>query len=1032
MDDRNFTHLHVHSSYTLLGGIAKVEDLVSRAASEGFTHFALTDTNALYGAVAFSRACRKAGIQPIIGMVVGVAWREPEGEIAPGRLVLLATGPDGYRSLCKLTSQIQGSPDRETRMARGVMLESLAAHREGLICLSGGRSGWIERYLRAGDRKLAYRYAGRLAEIYTRNLYLSLEIHQPQDASVASETMEIGRGLGVPSVAVQPIYCLDSSAAPKLRLLAAIDRNCTLEEVPDWLLPNEGDQGIDLGWLDREEVVTRFADFPQAVEQVAEVVERCYPALPEGDPIWPILKLPRGQTPDEALADRARLGLRQKYGPEPSLEVSERLEIELESITGHGYAPLFLVVEDIVRFAHEVDLPVSTRGSVANSLVAYCMGITTVDPVEHGLLFERFLNPARRDLPDIDLDFCSRRRDEVLEYVRRTYGEEKVALVATISTMRPRSAVRETAKAFGLDEEGVNELAGWVPRWHRRGVTLEEVLEKAHSTQQREILRAAFGIVGQPHHLSLHPGGVVITPGPMTDVLPVQWSAKGFLITQYDHNDVEEIGLPKLDILGIRALTVLADASQLIRRYHDPAFRLEDIPFDDEQTADLLSRGETIGVFQCESFGAMRTLRQLQARRIRDMAIANAFFRPGPIMGGMAETFIRRFREEEAVVYLHPSLEPILGFTKGVLIFQEQVLRVAREIAGLNWQEADQLRRGISKVRSVDMTQVERRFIQGCQRPPPEGHGLSKEQAQKLWEQAYAFSGFGFNQGHATAYANVSYRSAFIKAHWPVEFLCARLADRGGYHHPAIYMAEAMRLGIPIRPPHVNYSGRRFTLSWGEDDGGARPCLWMGLDQVRDLRQDSMRRIIAEREREPFQSVSDLAARVDLQKKELMHLIQCGALDGLGENRATLLAETARFNRAGGGKQMAFSFATPQVSPETAQEAMTWEMRILGYPISVNPLALVEVVPEHVPIRGLPDHENQMISTVGMRLPGWTGGQGFFLGDGDTFIVARTEKGRIQPKVWQPQHVRGRWLGDGMGTFWFQVQEIDALAFASR
>jgi DNA polymerase-3 subunit alpha len=1030
MDNSNFTHLHVHSSYTLLGGIAKIEDLVSRAASQGFKHFALTDTYALYGAVAFSRACHQAGIQPIIGMVVGVDWRRQEGEISPGRLVLLATGREGYRSLCKLTSRIQGSPDRVNRMAQGLTLESFAEQGEGLICLSGGRRGWIERYLRMGDRKLAYQYAGRLAEIYSRNLFLSLEIHQPQDAPVAKEIREIGKSLGVPPVAVQPIYYLDALDAPKLRLLAAIDHNCRLDEVPGWQLPDEGDAQVDLGWLDHEEMVARFVEFPEAMMQVAEVVERCYPALPEGDPIWPILKLPTGHTPEETLAERARLGLREKYGMDPPAGVSSRLALELEAITEHGYAPLFLVVADIVRFAHEVNLPVSTRGSVANSLVAYCAGITTIDPVEHGLLFERFLNPARRDLPDIDLDFCSRRRDEVLEYVRRTYGAEMVALVGTMSTMRPRSAVRETAKAFGLDEDEVNRLTGWIPRRHRRRVTLEEVLQKAQSSRQREILQAAFGIVGQPHHLSLHPGGVVITPGPMTDVLPVQWSPKGFLITQYDHNDVEEIGLPKLDLLGIRALTVLADASQLVRRYHDPAFRLEEIPFDDAQTADLLSHGETIGVFQCESFGAMRTLRQLRASRIRDMAIANAFFRPGPIMGGMAETFIRRYREEEPVVYLHPSLEPILGITKGVLIFQEQVLRVAREIAGLSWEEADQLRRGISKVRSADLTQVERHFIQGCQRHPPEGYGLSKQQAQTLWEQAYAFSGFGFNQGHATAYANVSYRSAYIKAHWPAEFLCARLADWGGFHHPAIYMAEAVRLGIPVRPPHVNHSGVKFTLSWGED--GGTPCLWMGLDQVRDLRQDTMRKIIDERKQEVCRSVRDLAARVDFQKKELMHLIQCGGLDGLGENRATLLAEAVGIDRAGGGKQMTFSFVTPQVSPETAQEAMTWEIRILGYPISINPLALVKDLPEHIPLRELPEHEGRLVSTVSVRLPGWTGWEGFFLGDGDTFIVARTERGRTQPKVWQPLHVRGRWSGDGRGTFWFQVEEIDDLAFSNH
>ena len=328
-----------------------------------------------------------------------------------------------------------------------------------------------------------------------------------------------------------------------------------------------------------------------------------------------------------------------------------------------------------MRHAREQSIPVSTRGSVANSLVAYCIGITTVDPIRHNLLFERFLNPARRDPPDIDLDFCSRRRDEVLDYVRRKYGEDKVALVATVSTMRPKSAVRETGKALGLEEAALDELAKRLPRgWHpglrhRATETLQTMLTDVTDARERKVLELATAIVGQPHHLSVHPGGIVISPGPMTDVAPLQLAPKGFLITQYDHKDVEAIGLAKIDLLGIRALTVLADAAELVRRDHDPDFRLEDIPLDDPATGDLIARGETVGVFQCDSSGAQRTLRKLRAREIGDMAIANAFFKPGPALGGMARSFVRRYRGEEPVRYLHPALEPILGQTKGVLIF---------------------------------------------------------------------------------------------------------------------------------------------------------------------------------------------------------------------------------------------------------------------------------------------------------------------------------------------------------------------------
>jgi len=456
----------------------------------------------------------------------------------------------------------------------------------------------------------------------------------------------------------------------------------------------------------------------------------------------------------------AKQGLELKYGEDSSVE--KRLNHELSSIARHGYSPLFLLVADIVHFARSHTVPVSTRGSVANSLVAYCIDITTVDPIHHNLLFERFLNPARNDPPDIDLDFCSRRRDEVLDYVRRKYGEDRVALVATISTMQPKSAVRETGKALGLDEAVLDRLVKRLPRgWHpavryRSEDALQDLVTSLDDEQERDVVRQALGIVGQPHHLSVHPGGIVISPGPMTDIAPLQLAPKGFLITQYDHKDVETIGLAKIDLLGIRALTVLADAADLIRYHHDPLFRLEDIPLDDTATGDLIARGETIGVFQCDSSGAQRTLRKLQAREIGDMAIANAFFKPGPALGGMAGSFVRRYRGQEPVSYLHPSLEPILGHTKGVLIFQEQILRVATEVAGLSWGQANQLRRGISKFQADDIGALQTQFVEGCLRPPPAGPGMSERQAQTLWEQVEPFSGYGFNQGHATAYADVS------------------------------------------------------------------------------------------------------------------------------------------------------------------------------------------------------------------------------------------------------------------------------------
>ncbi len=505
-----FTHLEVHSHFTLLGATSSIAALVARAQADGSSHLALTDTNALYGAVAFARFCRQAGIQPIVGMTVTVEdVPGPDGAALPGHLVLLATGPTGYRSLCRLSSLIQGSPAREALAARGLAWDDLAAHRDGLICLSGGQQGWVERYLRAGDYAAAQRYATRLASLYDQHTVLALELHAPADEALAQEVVALGQRLGLATAAVQPVYCLAPTDGPQLRVLAAIRQNVRLgdgERQAPARPPDHDDSehpaparqpgahaprrsavrlsDAESHWLSPAEVVARFVRFPQAVAQTAAVAARCADCLPDGRPIWPVLKLPHDQTAESTLTDLAQSGLETLYraGSPPRTVAERRLAAELAAITRHGYAPLFLVVADIVRFARAQEIPVSTRGSVANSLVAYCTGITTVDPVAHGLLFERFLNPARANPPDIDLDFCSRRRDEVLHYVRTTYGADHVALIGTISTLQLQSAVRETGKAYGLPNAQIDRLVSRLPhRWHpdprrRDRRTMDDVL----------------------------------------------------------------------------------------------------------------------------------------------------------------------------------------------------------------------------------------------------------------------------------------------------------------------------------------------------------------------------------------------------------------------------------------------------------------------------------------------------------------------------------------------------------------------------
>ena len=832
-------HLEVHSYFTLLGATPSPEALAGRATAEGMTHLALTDTNALYGAVAFDRACRAAGVQPIIGMTTTVAWPDdlvaPAGAAVatddlarePGSLVLLARNAAGYRSLCQLSSLIQGAPDREQRGLNGLSLSDLRAHAAGLICLTGGRRGFVYRCLQSGQEHLAHRFIGRLCGIFEPEYtFIGLEL-QPgvrnshsDDAAIAAELTHKAGVLGLGTVALQPIYALEPGDQARLRLLAAIRHNCPLEAVPPEALPDRGDPDVTIHWLSDDAMVERFADFPQALANATRVAMLCSSettsVLPSGQLLWPTLDLPQGRTPAAALAIQAEEGCARLYGEPLPEAVRERLDRELNAITRHGYDPLFLVVADVVGYARQQDIPVSTRGSVANALVAYALGITTVDPIAHGLLFERFLNPGRTDAPDIDLDFCSRRRDEIQAYVRSTYGADRVALVGAMSTLQLRGAAREVSKAFGLTTAELETILAAMPErfygpGHREAPDAETAAASVSDDRLKEVVRAAYGIAHFPHHLSIHACGVVITPGPLTDLVPVQMAPKGYLTTQYDHGDCEAVGLPKLDLLGIRALTVLADAAEEVR-LREPDFRLSRIPVEDPATADTLMRGDTIGCFQIDSVGARRTLRKLKARTIQDLAVANAFFKPGPATGGQADIFVRRYRGEAPTQYQHPALEPILARTKGVLIFQEQVLEVATQIAGLSWTQADHVRRGMSKMRPEEMHQLEAAFIAGCQRPG--GPGFTQQQAEQLWQQVSAFSGYGFNQGHATAYADVSYRSAYLRAHYPAEFFFARLRNFGGYHHPAVYMAEAMRLAIDVRIPHINHSFASVVLKW--------------------------------------------------------------------------------------------------------------------------------------------------------------------------------------------------------------------------
>ena len=499
----NIAYLRTHSYYSLKQALPSPEELVGAAAAAELTALALTDHEAMIGAVGFRARCAEVGVQPIIGLVVPVAV-ELMRELARDELVLLAQNPAGYHSLARLSTVLQSAPERARWQQHGLPWPEVQAAAAGVICLTGGQRGILWSLVAAGDRAGATRYLSRLGGTFAENAYLSLELHRPEDRAIAGEIEQLGHRFGLAGVAVQPVYQMRPTQREQLRLLAAIDRNCSLEEVPAEGLAHRERSEVDYSWQTLAELTARFAEFPEALARTGVIASQCDEALPDGRPIWPALNLPAGQSPQARLAADAASGLARRYPPEPTAAAQTRLQHELTAIGRFGYDPLFLILADVVRFAREKQIPVSTRGSVANSLVAYCLGITTVDPLRHDLLFERFLNPARQSMPDIDLDFCSRRRDEILAYIRATYGEEKVALVSTINTFQPRSALRETAKAYGVDADKIDKWTKNLPRWwhpdpeRREKPLVETVADGTETARERLAIEAAAELIGLP------------------------------------------------------------------------------------------------------------------------------------------------------------------------------------------------------------------------------------------------------------------------------------------------------------------------------------------------------------------------------------------------------------------------------------------------------------------------------------------------------------------------------------------------------
>ena len=912
-----YIHLTTHSAFSLQEGLLLPAELVQAAKTHGMTALGLTDHRLLSGSIEFAIACKQAGVQPVLGLEIDL-----EGD----RLSLLASSLEGWASLCRLSSFLALRPDPRAVCS----LDQLVPFTKDLIALS--------EIPDPADRQPI----GPLMDMFPERLYIALR--QPATASWVSER---AAQLHLPTVVAHPVYFLTPGQAALQRTLTAIRLNCSIDATPAHELAPAGSY-----FASENEIRIRYKPFPAALEAAAEIAARCKFDLPLGIARMPTVPLPPGLTAAQALRRKAEAGAHQLYGA-LSPEIQARLDHELEVIARMGFEPIFLIVEELLNYARRTGVPFSSRGSAASSLVAHCLGITGPDPLRLDLYFERFLNPARTTPPDIDTDLCSRRRDRVIQHVFDTYGADRVAMVGTINRFRPRSALGDVAKAHGLEPARIRELVNQLPySYFARMQEGEEGTEPPSSFAElrtvnpapsyQRIFNEAEELLKLPRHLSVHAGGLIVAPGALTDLVPVIPSgSKGVIITQLDLGSVEALGLVKIDLLGIRGLTVLGDVADFIQAHGGgdqpgPLAVLDSIPADDPGTAQRVETGQTIGCFQIESPGMRSTLREIRARSEDDLMAALALYRPGPLAGGLKDAFVRRFKGEEPVSHLHPALEPLLQETFGVILYQEQVLRIAHELAGFTLAEADLLRRAMSHFDpGKKMQELQQKFVQQAQARS----GVPAETGERVWEMMAAFAGYGFPKAHAASYAKVAWRSAWCKTHFPAEFMAAVLANGGGYYSQRVYISEARRLGLPVRPPHVNYSDREFIATRLEGkDSPAPAALFMGLDQVRELTQRTISRIIQYR---PFDQLEEFLERVDPRPQEAENLARVGALEGLGKIPVILRRLKGQGWQAGQRSLFDWDDSDPSGDDWTLEEKVAAQEELLGVSLEAHPLELV-------------------------------------------------------------------------------------------
>ena len=949
--DIPFVHLHVHTEYSLLDGASRIKELVRTTKELGMNSLAITDHGAMYGVIEFYKAAKKAGIKPVIGCEVYLApaSRHDAFEVNGTRyyhLILLAENNQGYRNLVKLVSlaNIEGMYYKPR-----VDKELLRQYHEGIICLSACIAGEIPRMLLQDNEERADALVREYIAIFGKeNFFIEIQDHGMPEEKKANEGLTaLAARYGLGLVATNDLHYVHKEDSTFHDVLLCIQTGKTIDDTTRMRFPSD-----EFYLKSPQEMQNLFAAYPEAIANTQRIADRCNVDFEFGHLHLPNFPLPAGKTDEMYLRQLCREKIASRY-KEITDEVKQRLEYELGIIHRMGYDSYFLIVWDFINYARSVGIAVGPgRGSAAGSIVAYILGITNIDPLKYALLFERFLNPDRVTMPDIDIDFCYIRREEVIDYVKRRYGDDHVAQIITFGTMAAKGAIRDVGRVLNMPYAEVDRVAKLVPA--ELGMTLDKALKNSadfknlyeNDAQVKRLIDFARSIEGLPRHSSTHAAGVVIARNPLTDYVPVQIS-EGTLVTQYDKDYVEELGLLKMDFLGLRTLTVISDTLENIKKSHGTDIDIQKIPLEDEQTAHMLCEGRTGAVFQMESSGMTNLVKDLRPKSFADLIPLVALYRPGPLGSGMVTDFINGCHGEKEVTYMHPLLEPILKETFGVVLYQEQVMQIVQVLAGFTLGQADLLRRAMGKKKHEILMAQKENFLQGARKK-----GIEESLANTIFDLLTHFADYGFNKSHSAAYALVAWQTAYLKAHYPQEFMAAMLSSVMDTNDKvSVYLEQCRHMGIAILPPDINASSASFSV-----DGKA---IRFGLAAVRNVGEAAIKNVEEARARDgSFTSLLDFCTRIDahtMNKRGLDSLIKCGAFDSLGAKRAQLLKvldqaldmAASRQRDLASGQLGLFTEETtgtaeelllPLVEEAAKSELLAWEKDITGFYITGHPL----------------------------------------------------------------------------------------------